>query len=92
MSPTKIPMVPSLSMETASGIRLLEEVGAAGIAPERMDHSARPACSPDQTDTESIAMTLVSSGKSIGGGVKKKMTSFIDCKHQYSEIISYHNF
>ena len=75
MSPTKIPTVPSSSMETASGIRLLEEVGEAGIAPERMDHSARPAFSPDQTDTESIAMTLVNSGKSVAGGVKKKMTS-----------------
>ena len=64
MSPTKIPTVPSLSMETASGIRLLEEVGEAGIAPERMDHSARPASSPDRTDTESIAMILVNNGKS----------------------------
>ena len=67
MSPTKIPMVPSLSMETASGIRLLEEVGAAGIAPERMDHSARPASSPDQMDTEYTAMTLVNNGKSAAG-------------------------
>ena len=75
MSPTRIPMVPSLSTETASGILLRAEVGEAGIAPERMDHSARPAFSPDQTDTESIATTLVNSGKSVADGVKKKMTS-----------------
>ena len=72
MSPMRIPMVPSSSMEMASEIRPREEVGVAGTAPERMDHSARPASSPDQTDTESIAMTLVNSGKSVADGVKRK--------------------
>ena len=60
-------MVPLSSTETASGILLQAEVGEAGTAPGRMGPWARPVSSPDQMDTESIAMTRVNNGKSVEG-------------------------